>query len=157
MSNNAKHNFTPDLICCQMEGHHYLSCFCSTDTAMPHIVFETTPRLSGLLDFNALMTSIHGQLVERGYARLGDLKSRVYLSDQSLAGAEPDGQFLVARLTMSNPRPPEVQREMGRVIHDAMHCAIEHTAPDFWWQCCVFVETFNRLDYLKTDSRDLGA
>jgi 5-carboxymethyl-2-hydroxymuconate isomerase len=103
---------------------------------MPHIVFETTPRLSDLLDFNALMTTIHGQLVERGYARLGDLKSRVYLS---------------------NPRPPEVQREMGRVIHDAMRRAIEQAAADFWWQCCVFIETFDRPDYLKTDSRDLSA
>jgi 5-carboxymethyl-2-hydroxymuconate isomerase len=124
---------------------------------MPHIVFETTPRLSDLLDFNALMTTIHGQLVERGYARLGDLKSRVYFSDLSLAGAEHDGQFLVARLTMSNPRPPEVQREMGRVIHDAMRRAIEQAAADFWWQCCVFIETFDRPDYLKTDSRDLSA
>jgi 5-carboxymethyl-2-hydroxymuconate isomerase len=120
---------------------------------MPHIVFEATRELSQRLNFDAVLSGIHRQLAELGYARMEDLKSRVYVSDTSLAGEDPRAQYVVARLTTTNPRPPEVQREMGQVIHEHVVRAIEERKPDFWWQCCVLIEAIDRSNYVKADSR----
>lgn len=120
---------------------------------MPHIVFEVTREMSSQLNFDAIMSDIHQQLAGLGHARMDDLKSRVHVSDTSLAGTDSGAQFVVARLTMTNPRSAEVQREMGQVIHDHVRRAIEARKPDFWWQCCVLLETIDKSHYVKTDSR----
>jgi hypothetical protein len=41
---------------------------------------------------------------------------------------------------------------MGEIIHEVMRDAVEAGARDHWWQCCVFIEPFERRNYLKTDS-----
>jgi len=34
-----------------------------------------------------------------------------------------------------------------------LSAAIEAEPRPYWWQCCVLIEPFDKLDYLKTDSR----
>lgn len=123
---------------------------------MPHITFETTRLLWSMLPFDSIMLDIHRQIADLGHARLSDFKSRVLVSEHSLAGDRRDGEFVVARLTMTNPRSDEVQHEMALVVHDIVRKAIENLAPPFWWQCCVFIENFDKHNYVKTDSRERG-
>lgn len=99
------------------------------------------------------MQQIHGDLAQYGYARLGDLKSRVHLLANSLSGEDAGGEFVVIRLITTNPRPVEERHAMAQVIHDWVCNAIRELRPSFWWQCCVLIDTFERSDYLKTDSR----
>lgn len=68
-------------------------------------------------------------------------------------GRRQGWRVIVARLVTTNPRPKEAQRAMAVMIHDALHAAIEAAAPSYWWQCCVLFETFDKADYLQTDSR----
>jgi 5-carboxymethyl-2-hydroxymuconate isomerase len=124
---------------------------------MPHIVIEVTPHLAESVDFDPVMRVLHERLSGQGYARLIDLKSRVHVTQRALSGMEPEGQFVVARLILTNPRPPEMQHAMGQIIHDVIRDAIEAHARDVWWQCCVFIEPFDRRNYLKTDSRSAVA
>jgi hypothetical protein len=46
---------------------------------------------------------------------------------------------------------------MAQVIHDVLRTAIESEQRPYWWQCCVLIETFDKPDYLKTDSHALEA
>lgn len=123
---------------------------------MPHIVIEATEPLARRLDFPALLRTIHHQLADSGSARLHDLKSRVHITSTFLAGDDVQAQFIVARLVLTNPRPPELQRDMAATIHNVLRDAIAANAPPGWWQCCVLVETRDRALYQKTDSRAPG-
>ncbi|CAM2157336.1 5-carboxymethyl-2-hydroxymuconate isomerase [Pararobbsia alpina] len=124
---------------------------------MPHIQIEATPEIAKLLDFSAMLKSIHHELDALGYGRRDDFKSRVHITNQALAGDDPQGQFVVARLIMTNPRPASMQRDMARVIHDTLRAGIEAHQPSFWWQCCVLIEMFDASSYFKTDSHMLAA
>ncbi len=119
---------------------------------MPHIVVEATSRLRAAIDFKDVFAKIHSQLSERSYARLQDLKSRVLSADLHLAGDDPDGEFLVVRLITTNPRPKETEQAMAQIVHDALREALIAASPPFWWQCCVLIETFDRQDYIRSDS-----
>jgi 5-carboxymethyl-2-hydroxymuconate isomerase len=120
---------------------------------MPHIVVETAPRFATILDFVALFSVIHQRIADSGHAALNDFKSRVHITDRHLAGREADGEFVVARLVTTNPRPRAMQRAIAEVIHDTLRDAIESEPRPFWWQCCVPIEPFDKEAYLKTDSR----
>jgi len=119
---------------------------------MPHIVVESTRRLSAAIDFAALFSAVHHRLAADGHAALDDFMSRVHVTDRHLAGDDPDAEFVVAQLVTTNPRPKEAQRAMAAVIHDALRAAIEAEPQPYWWQCCVLIEPFDKVDYLKTDS-----
>lgn len=120
---------------------------------MPHIVVEATPRLAAALDFPELFGLIHRAIAAEGHARLEDFKSRVHVTQAHLAGVDPGGEFLLARLVITNPRPLETRQAMARVVHDTLRDAIAATEPGTWWQCCVLTEAFEKTAYLKTDSR----
>jgi 5-carboxymethyl-2-hydroxymuconate isomerase len=120
---------------------------------MPHIVIEVTPRLSATIDFVALFSAVHQRIAADGHAALDDFKSRVHVCDRHLAGDDPNGEFVVARLVTTNPRPKDAQRAMATMIHDALCAAIEAEPRSYWWQCGVLIEPFDKGDYLKTDSR----
>ncbi|NVZ99399.1 5-carboxymethyl-2-hydroxymuconate Delta-isomerase [Pseudomonas gingeri] len=120
---------------------------------MPHIVFESTAGLLSRLDFVQIMSTIHTDIAATGHARLGDFKSRVYACHATLAGADPQAEFVIARLITTNPRPREVQQQMAQIIHDRLVAAINAFDSRSWWQCCVFIESVERSSYLKTDSR----
>lgn len=124
---------------------------------MPHIVIEATEPLARRMDFPALLSTIHYRLAESGSARLTNLKSRVHIAETFLAGDDAQAQFVVARLVLTNPRPPQMQRDMAATIHDVLRDAIAARADaGAWWQCCVLVETLDRTLYQKTDSRAPG-
>lgn len=120
---------------------------------MPHISVEATPRLAQALDFPVLFADIHARMEAGGYAKAGDFKSRVLTTTSHLAGQDADGEFLVARLMTTNPRPTEAQHAMCAIVRDVLTAAIEAAAPPYWWQCCVLNEPFPRADYFKTDSK----
>ena len=124
---------------------------------MPHIIVEATPRLSAALNFRTLFSLMHRRITESGHAELNDFKSRVHVTAHHLAGEDGEGEFVVARLATTNPRPKLTRRAMAQVIHDVLRRAIESERLPYWWQCCVLIETFDKQDYLKTDSRALEA
>jgi 5-carboxymethyl-2-hydroxymuconate isomerase len=126
------------------------------EQTLPHIVFETTSHFARTLPFDLLMLDIHRHIAELGHARLNDFKSRVVFSEQSMAGDQLDAEFIVIRLIMTNPRPHDTQREMALIIHDLVCRAIDALHTQVWWQCCVFIENFDRHNYIKTDSREHG-
>ena len=120
---------------------------------MPHISVEATPRLAAALAFPVLFLDIHRRMEAGGFARAGDFKSRVLIAEAHLAGDDPDGEFLVARLMTTNPRPTEAQHAMCAIVRDVLTAAIETEPRPYWWQCCVLNEPFPRADYFKTDSK----
>jgi hypothetical protein len=79
-----------------------------------------TPRLSATRDFRALFANIH----------------------RPLAGDDPEGEFLVARLVTTRPRPPDVQHAMAQTWTDMLTAAIEAQLRPYWWQCRVLNEPF---------------
>ena len=121
---------------------------------MPHISVEATPRLAASLDYPELFAVIHRRMEDGGYARAGDFKSRVLVTAQHLAGEDPAGEFLVARLMTTNPRTTEAQHAMCMIVRDVLTAAIEAEARPWGWQCCVLNEPFLRADYFKTQSAD---
>jgi 5-carboxymethyl-2-hydroxymuconate isomerase len=119
---------------------------------MPHIVIESTPRLSVAVNFVALFSALHHRLAADGHAVLDDFKSRVHVTDLHLAGNDRQAEFVVVRLITTNPRPKDAQRAMATMIHDVLRAAIEAEPRPYWWQCCVLIEPFDKANYLKTDS-----
>ena len=91
---------------------------------MPHISVEATPRLASSLDFKTLFAVIHRRLASDGHGALDDFKSRVLLTATHLAGEDPAGEFIVARLVTHNPRPREVQLAMALAVHDVLTTAV---------------------------------
>lgn len=119
---------------------------------MPHISVEATPRLAAALDFPKLFAVIHRRMEEGGFARARDFKSRVLIAQAHLAGEDPDGEFLVARLMTTNPRTTEAQHAMCTIVRDVLTAAIQAEPRSYWWQCGVLNEPFLRADYFKTES-----
>lgn len=124
---------------------------------MPHLVIEVTRGLLAAPDSAACLLpavqEIHDQFARLGYARLDDMKSRVVIVDAALAGADPQAQFVVATLSMTQPRTDAMQRAMGTLLHARLQRHIEERRPGCWWQCCVFFRNVGSDAYLKSQSR----
>lgn len=124
---------------------------------MPHLLIEVTPGLLAAPDSAASLLpaiqDIHGQFARLGYARLDDMKSRVLIVDAALAGADPQAQFIVATLSMTQPRTDAMQRAMGTLLHARLQRHIEERHPDCRWQCCVFFRNVGSDAYIKSQSR----
>lgn len=118
---------------------------------MPHISIEISPALSAGVDWNTLLPGLHQALAEPGWAALDDLKSRVHLIAHELCGAAPApaSQQLIATLTLTNPRPPQVCRQMAETLLCHLSQAIAAQAPGRWVQCCVFLHEVPKGNYLK--------
>jgi 5-carboxymethyl-2-hydroxymuconate isomerase len=123
---------------------------------MPHIIIEATPRLAEATDFKVVMMSIHRRLAESNFAVMDNLKSRVHVTHFQLAGDDPDGEFVVARLITTHARPDSELRAMASIIHDALVEAMAGQLHPYWWQCCVLLEPTDKSKYLKTDSRSMS-
>ncbi|PVX85933.1 5-carboxymethyl-2-hydroxymuconate isomerase [Paraburkholderia unamae] len=121
-------------------------------STVPHLIFEVTPAIHRAINFPFLARTIHERLAATGHAVLDELKSRMYATDEYLAGNDPDGEFVVVRLFLSKERPQSAQRAMGQVIHDAIREAVVSAGVAGWWQCCVFVMDFSAAPYVKTVS-----
>jgi 5-carboxymethyl-2-hydroxymuconate isomerase len=95
---------------------------------MPHIIIEATPRLAAELDFGELLRAVHRELTRAGHTRCEDLKSRVHITDAALTGEDMSGQFLVARLLTTNPRPACARSAMAQIIHDCLRRVVQQKA-----------------------------
>lgn len=116
---------------------------------MPHLRIEVSPALHRALDWAALLPALHQGLAGPGWAALDDLKTRVLVLGQELAGDDAQGQQLVATLITTNPRPPEVLQAMQQAVLAGLHAAVARAAPPNWVQCCVFLQPMARADYAK--------
>lgn len=123
---------------------------------MPHITYEAAPKLADGVDWRALMRATHSVAASAGPAELDDCKSRLIRTDQHLAGGDPAGEFVVARLLMTRPRPPEAQRSLAALVHERLRAAVAGAAGGSWWQACVVAETAPAEAYLRSDSHVEG-
>lgn len=119
---------------------------------MPHLVLEASAGLASLLDFNALIQSIHQGFDSLGYASASAIRNRVFVPVCSLSGSDRNTQFVVATLTMTVARPPDMQAAMARLVHDEICQAIEASGFEGRWQCGVFRSFVPPDLYIKTDS-----
>lgn len=116
---------------------------------MPHIHIEASSGIIDLIDWTHVVNQLHADLAGRGWARLGDLKSRIHHCAASVSADDPTAQQIVATLVLTNPRPAEMQQAMSQVVLDHLGRAIDAIGPDHWIQCCVFLQPVPKCDYLK--------
>lgn len=126
---------------------------------MPHIAIEVSPSLLPSIQWEPVLHAMHLALAERGWARLADLKSRVAPIAVGLCGGDPHAQQLIATLTLTNPRPPQMCSAMAEVVLEHLSRAIgatgpigpidAHPEPAAWVQCCVFLQEHPKSHYLK--------
>jgi hypothetical protein len=96
-----------------------------------------TPRASATQDFRALFANIHRPLSGDGDGKLEGFKTQL-----PLAGDDPVGEFLVARLVTTKPRPRDVQHAMAQTCTEMLTAAIETELRPYWWQCRVLNKPF---------------
>ena len=120
---------------------------------MPHIAIEVSPSLLPSIQWEPVLHAMHLALAERGWARLADLKSRVAPIAVGLCGEDPHAQQLIATLTLTNPRPPQMCSAMAEVVFEHLARAIgpidAHPESAAWVQCCVFLQEHPKSHYLK--------
>jgi 5-carboxymethyl-2-hydroxymuconate isomerase len=125
---------------------------------MPHIVIEVTPALAAAAPLLPTLRRIHQAFADKGYTPIENMKSRVHVVDEALAGdgsADQDcgSQFAVAWLTTNNVRTREAERSMT----DIVHAELEHwakaargaLAASVWLQVCVMSRYVPLEDYRK--------
>lgn len=116
---------------------------------MPHIDIVVSTDLGKNIAWRDTLRSLHAELASRGYAALGDLKSRVRYCDFALSGEDFEAAQVVATLTMTNPRPEDVMEAMAAIVFDHLGRAVERVAGERWTQCCVFHQFVPKDRYLK--------
>ncbi|MBY0466330.1 MAG: hypothetical protein K2W33_15435 [Burkholderiales bacterium] len=116
---------------------------------MPHLRIEVSAALSQTLNWKALANEIHHGIAQRGWASLNDLKTRVVVCAEDLAGDDLLAQQLVATLITTNPRPPDVLQAMQALVLAEMEKAVSALHPTQWVQCCVFLQATPKSDYMK--------
>ena len=116
---------------------------------MPHLHIEVTDALASALDLTSVSEAIHRDIAAQGWAAIGDLKTRVLVCADALAGLDRGAQQLVATLITTNLRPPDVQRAMTDCVLQHLQQAVRTLAPAQWVQCCVFMQATPRSDYSK--------
>lgn len=116
---------------------------------MPHLRIEVSAELATALNWKQLAHDIHLDLAAAKWAALDDLKTRVLVCADALAGQDHGAQQLVATLIITNPRPPEMQRAMTERVMAHLEGAVRALQPAHWVQCCVFMQATRRDDYAK--------
>jgi 5-carboxymethyl-2-hydroxymuconate isomerase len=116
---------------------------------MPHLRIEVSADLAAELDWKQLADDIHRGIATQGWAAINDLKTRVLVCADALAGQDGDAQQLVATLIITNPRPPEVQRAMIDLVLEHLKQAVHELEPAHWVQCCVFMQATDKKNYAK--------
>jgi 5-carboxymethyl-2-hydroxymuconate isomerase len=120
---------------------------------MPQLIVEATLRLAASLDFPVLFAALHRRLAAEGHGAVDDFCSRADVAAVRLAGNDPQGEFLFARVVIMDGRTPARCRALATSIHDALVSAIHEEALPYWWQCHVLCEPHAVTNCLSTDSR----
>lgn len=116
---------------------------------MPHLRIEVSADLAAALDWKRLSNGIHRDLAACQWAAIDDLKTRVLVCADALAGQDHGAQQLVATLIITRPRPPQVQRAMAERVLAHLEAAVRSLRPEHWVQCCVFMQATRSDDYAK--------
>jgi 5-carboxymethyl-2-hydroxymuconate isomerase len=116
---------------------------------MPHLRIEVTDSLASALDLKSLLEAIHRDIADHGWAAINDLKTRVLVCVDALAGLDHGAEQLVATLITTNPRPPDVQRAMTDCVLRHLQQAVRTLGLAHWVQCCVFMQATPKSDYSK--------
>lgn len=116
---------------------------------MPHLRIEVSAELAGALNWKQLAHDIHFDLAECKWAALDDLKTRVLVCADALAGQDQGAQQVVATLIITHARPAEMQRAMAERVLAHLETAVRALQPVHWVQCCVFMQATRRDDYAK--------
>ena len=118
---------------------------------MPHITVEVPATLAKKIDWKTCFLNIHKTLDAQNYGRLEDFKSRVLVAEEwVVADQDPSATFLFATLQTMNARPPEMLREMGRIVHALLEQEVKAAAGSDWVQCLVKVQNTPAEDYFKS-------
>ena len=118
---------------------------------MPHITVEVPAPLARQIDWRRCFVELHQALAEKGYGRLEDFKSRVIVVDDwQIADAGDSASFVFATLQTMNPRPPDMLRAMGDIVHQRLERELRAVAGNDWLQCCVKVASTPPEDYFKS-------
>ena len=94
---------------------------------MPHIVLEYSANLSGQLDFEAFLGSLHAAALATGVFPIGGIRVRAYQADHYLiADGHPDNAFVHIMLRVGHGRDLETRKRACDAIFAA---ACEHLQP----------------------------
>jgi 5-carboxymethyl-2-hydroxymuconate isomerase len=122
---------------------------------MPHIVVEVT---RGLALAAPLLPTLHRAFADKGYTPIENMKSRVQIVDEALAGegsadSGAGSQFAVAWLTTNNVRTREVERAMTDIVQSELERWAEIARDELsvceWVQVCVMFRYVPLENYRK--------
>lgn len=125
---------------------------------MPHIAIEVTRALAAAAPLLPALRRIHQAFADKGYTPIENIKSRVHVVDEALAGSDLSDQgsgtqFAVAWLTTNNVRNRETERAMTDIVQSELDCWAESArgalAASVWLQVCVMFRFVPLEDYRK--------
>lgn len=123
---------------------------------MPHIVIEVTRTLATAAPLMLRLRRIHHLFADAGHTPIENMKSRVHVIDEALAGddsAAPSdvAQFAVAWLTTNNVRTREAERSMTDIVQSELERWAQQArgalAGSVWVQVCVMFRYVPLEDY----------
>lgn len=125
---------------------------------MPHIAIEVTRTLAVAAPLLPALHRIHHAFADKGYTPIENMKSRVHVVDEALAGGGVEGQgsgsqFAIAWLTTNNVRTREAERAMTDIVQSELDRWAESArgalAGSVWLQVCVIFRYVPLEDYRK--------
>ena len=125
---------------------------------MPHIQVEMTATLAAAAPLLPTLQRIHQAFADQGFTPIENMKSRVHVIDEALAGdGSTDqgrkGEFVVAWLTTNNVRTREAERSMTDIVQSELERWADATrgvlASPVWLQVCVMFRYVPLEDYRK--------
>ena len=88
---------------------------------MPHFILEYSANLEEDLDLDGLFKSLHETAMETGVFALGGVRFRAHRCDHYLvADGDSDNAFVHLTARIGRRRDPDVRREVGEKIFDAL-------------------------------------
>jgi 5-carboxymethyl-2-hydroxymuconate isomerase len=127
---------------------------------MPHIVIELPRKLANAAPLIPVMRRIHQAFAAGNYTPIKNMKSRVHLIDEALAGDDSEDQanqchFVVGWLTTNNTRTREAERAMTDIVQSELERwgeAARNVLPaSTWFQVCVMFRYVPLENYRKRE------
>ena len=88
---------------------------------MPHFILEYSANLEPELEPDKLFRALHECVMDRGVFALGGVRFRAHRCDHYLiADGNPDNAFVHLTARIGRRRDPDVRRETGEKIFDAL-------------------------------------
>lgn len=88
---------------------------------MPHFILEYSANLDDDLDLDGLFKALHESAMDTGVFALGGVRFRAHRCEHYLvADGDPDNAFVHLTARIGRRRDPDVRREVGEKIFDAL-------------------------------------